>query len=181
MGHAIHAPSMPIKFPYSTPHHRHFMYQVTYVAQEACGENTSVRVRIGGMKVPNETASSLLQIRTFQVLEEWMLPASFVFFSFSFQGDLYPCAIIHWFDRVGDAPDDDTSMWVVKPSVTVTRQLKIAVIHLDTIFRATHLIPVYAAATPIPPLGIPPNQSYDHFRLFYINKFADHHAFTTVF
>ncbi|KAH0838763.1 hypothetical protein J3R83DRAFT_7138 [Lanmaoa asiatica] len=103
------------------------------------------------------------------------------FFSFTFQGILYPCAVVRWFDHVGDAPNDNTGMWIVKPSVTAARQPKIAVIHADAIFRAAHLIPVYAAATPIPPQGIPPNRSYDHFRLFYVNKFADHHSFATAF
>ncbi|KAN0094739.1 hypothetical protein V8E55_003026 [Tylopilus felleus] len=103
------------------------------------------------------------------------------FFSFAFQGTLYPCAVVRWFDRVGDAPNDNTGMWVIKPSITAARQPKFAVIHTDTIFRAVHLIPVYAAAPPIPPEGIPPNQSYDHFRLFYVNKFADHHSFVTAF
>ena len=104
------------------------------------------------------------------------------FFSFSFQGQLYPCAVVRWFDHVGDAPDDNTGMWVVKPSVTAARQPKIAVIHTDAIFRAAHLIPVFAKAAPIPPTQeISPNQSYDRFHLFYVNKFADHHSFATAF
>ncbi|KAN0086206.1 hypothetical protein V8E55_007340 [Tylopilus felleus] len=103
------------------------------------------------------------------------------FFSFAFQGTLYPCAVVRWFDRVGDAPNDNTGMWVIKPSITAARQPKFAVIYTDTIFRAVHLIPVYAAAPPILPEGIPPNQSYNHFRLFYVNKFADHHSFATAF
>lgn len=102
-------------------------------------------------------------------------------FSFSFQGSLFPCAVIRWFDRIGETPNTDTGMWVVKPSVTVARQPKFAVIHIDSIFRAAHLIPVFAEAPRLPSQGIHPHHSYNHFRLFYVNKFADHHAFATAF
>lgn len=78
------------------------------------------------------------------------------FFSFSFQGQLYSCAVVCWFDHDGDAPDDDTGMLVVKPSVTMVRQPRIAVIHTDAIFHAAHIISVFAKAAPIPPTqGIP--------------------------
>ncbi|KAI0002867.1 hypothetical protein BJV74DRAFT_876312 [Russula compacta] len=72
-------------------------------------------------------------------------------------------------------------MWVVKPSTTAARQPKLAVIHINSIFCATHLIPVFTAAPQLPPQGVHPHCSYDYFHLFYVNKFADHHAFTMVF
>jgi hypothetical protein len=68
------------------------------------------------------------------------------FFAFSFQGHQYPCAVIHWFDHVENAPHSNTGMWVVKPSVTAARQPKFAVIHINSIFCAAHLIPVFTAA-----------------------------------
>ncbi|KAH9963681.1 hypothetical protein BJV74DRAFT_786692, partial [Russula compacta] len=74
-----------------------------------------------------------------------------------------------------------TGMWVVKPSMTTARQPKFAIIHINSIFRAAHLIPVFVAAPQLPPQEIHPHCSYDYFHLFYINKFADHHAFATVF
>ncbi|KAI6016683.1 hypothetical protein PISMIDRAFT_120169, partial [Pisolithus microcarpus 441] len=37
------------------------------------------------------------------------------FFSFKYQGMLYPCAIVHWFNCVGDGPDMATGMWIVHP------------------------------------------------------------------
>ena len=103
------------------------------------------------------------------------------FFSFSFQGCQYPCAVICWFDCVDNAPSDNTSMWVVKPSVTAVRQPKFTVIHINSIFCAAHLIPVFLAAPQLLPEGIHPHCSYDHFCLFYINKFTDYHAFATAF
>ncbi|KAH0834698.1 hypothetical protein J3R83DRAFT_10225 [Lanmaoa asiatica] len=45
----------------------------------------------------------------------------------------------------------------------------------------SHLIPVFTVAPRLPSQGIHPHHSYNHFHLFYVNKFADHHAFTTAF
>ena len=72
-------------------------------------------------------------------------------------------------------------MWVVKPSVTTVRQPKFAVIHINSIFHAAHLIPMFAEAPQLPPQGIHPHHSYDYFHLFYVNEFTDHHAFASVF
>ncbi|KAI5998886.1 hypothetical protein EDC04DRAFT_2872130 [Pisolithus marmoratus] len=90
------------------------------------------------------------------------------FFSFTFRQTVYRyCA------------DEDTGMWVVKPSFTANHQRNLAVIHIDTIFRAAHLIPVYGTSDI--PRKIHPNVSYDIFRSFYVNRFADHHAFEIAF
>ena len=35
------------------------------------------------------------------------------FFSVKYLGTFYPCAVVHWFDRVEDGPDLDTGMWIV--------------------------------------------------------------------
>ena len=84
----------------------------------------------------------------------------------------YPCAIIHWFDHVGDGPDTNTGMWVVR-----TRNAQdITIIHINTIYHAAQLIPIYASHQ-IDPGSVKPNESYDKFCSCYVNKFADHHAF----
>ncbi|KAF8123085.1 hypothetical protein EV363DRAFT_1404165 [Boletus edulis] len=54
------------------------------------------------------------------------------FFSFHFQGNYYPCAAVHWYDRVGDEPDNDTWMWL-------QHHRGISIIHVDSIYRATQL------------------------------------------
>ncbi|KAI6001202.1 hypothetical protein EDD15DRAFT_2477653 [Pisolithus albus] len=97
------------------------------------------------------------------------------FFSFKTRGISYPCAIVQWFDRVGEGPDETTGMWMVRPSFTPRRERNLAVIHVDTIFRAAHLIPIYGRD--FVPRNIKPCHSYDVFHGFYVNKFADHHAF----
>jgi len=97
------------------------------------------------------------------------------FFSFHFQGTYYPCAMVNWFDRVGDHPDEDTGMWLVRSQINQRHQRTYSIIHVDTIYRAAHLIPVYGKN--FVPTELHPNQSYDSFQLFYVNKFADLHSF----
>ncbi|KAI5992619.1 hypothetical protein EDC04DRAFT_3126973 [Pisolithus marmoratus] len=97
------------------------------------------------------------------------------FFSFKHLGTEYPCVVICWFDRVGDGPNN-TGMWVVH---TCNAQ-DIAIIHIDTIYHAAQLIPVYASQRGIDPASIKPNESYDKFQFYYVNKFADHHALEIV-
>ena len=65
------------------------------------------------------------------------------FFSFVFHDKQYPCAVVQWFNRVGDEPDADTGMWIVHPTSTRDRRRAISVIHVDTIYCAAHLIPLY--------------------------------------
>ncbi|KAI6008314.1 hypothetical protein F5J12DRAFT_905371 [Pisolithus orientalis] len=87
-------------------------------------------------------------------------------------GTEYPCAIVCWFDHIGDGPDTCTGMWIV----CVHNAQDITIIHIDTIYCTAHLIPVYANHQ-IDPASIKPNESYDKFLHYYVNKFADHHAF----
>ena len=95
-------------------------------------------------------------------------------FSFSYEGEEYPCALVEWFKKDGRSPNAQTGMWVVKPEEDRHRNQLMTVIHLDTILRGAHLIPVYGTSF------IPPNfrhyWSLDAFRAFFVNKYADHHA-----
>ncbi|KAG0706319.1 hypothetical protein DFH29DRAFT_980397 [Suillus ampliporus] len=95
------------------------------------------------------------------------------FFSFRLRGRYYPRAVVRWFNRVGDAPDDETGMWMVKPS-SIGNCRHFAVIHIDSIFRSAHLIPVYG--TEALPSTIKSHHVLDVFTLFYVNRYADHHA-----
>ncbi|KAI6024264.1 hypothetical protein EDC04DRAFT_2724966 [Pisolithus marmoratus] len=69
-------------------------------------------------------------------------------------------------------------MWIVRPAVTAHCCPAVAVIHVDTIYRVAHLIPLYANATHPIPRNIKPHHSYDVFATFYVNRFIDHHAFS---
>jgi len=97
------------------------------------------------------------------------------FFSFRYQSELYECAIIQWFDKIGDVPDEDTGMWMVCPSSLPNHTPHLMIIHIDTIHCSTHLIPIYGT-NPISH-NIKPYHSYDAFQAFYVNKYIDHHAF----
>ncbi|KAI6007589.1 hypothetical protein F5J12DRAFT_905493 [Pisolithus orientalis] len=91
-------------------------------------------------------------------------------------GKCYPCAVVQWFDCVWDDPDVDTGMWIVHLALTANRHLATAVIHVDTIYRVAHLVPLYGTH-PIP-RTIKPHHSYNAFTTFYVNRFIDHHAFS---
>ncbi|KAI6037879.1 hypothetical protein EDC04DRAFT_2570565, partial [Pisolithus marmoratus] len=92
----------------------------------------------------------------------------------------YPCAVIHWFDCVGEGPHAATGMWIVCPGYHTCNLQNITVIHIDTIYCAAHLILVYATHN-INSRDVKPHQPYDMFHLFYVNKYADYHAFEIAF
>jgi hypothetical protein len=95
-------------------------------------------------------------------------------FSFDFKVVTYPCALVHWFSLVDEECDEDAGMWMVQTEVK-DHSLVVSVIHLDCVFRAAHLLPVYGNK-PIPK-NISLHNSLDAFAAFYINNFIDHHAF----
>lgn len=101
-----------------------------------------------------------------------------LFFSIRSRGVTYPCALVHWFSRLGDAPDEDTGMWIVQPDF-VDGSPYAGVIHLDSIVRAAHLIGVYGEDRIHDDFAF--SDSLDAFNAFYVNKFIDHHAFEIAF
>lgn len=102
-----------------------------------------------------------------------------LFFSFTFRGQSYPCALVHKYYRVGNDPDEVTGMWIVKAEKDVHGAPSAAVLHLDTVIRAAHLIGIYRTDTV--PTGLTAEQSLDAFSAFYVNKFIDHHSFAIAF
>ena len=102
-----------------------------------------------------------------------------LFFSFSVDGIRYPCALIHWFTRVSDGPDETTGMWIVQPDDVIYGAPTAAVIHLDTVLRAAHLLPVFGKDSVSK--WLKHEQTLDTFTSFYVNKYADHHAFAVAF
>ena len=101
------------------------------------------------------------------------------FFSFKFRLITYPCAVVRWFDTIGNSPDSDTGMWIVRPAWHHDQSPNISVIHIDAIYRAAHLIPIYGPS--FVSRAIRFYHSYDAFGAFYVNKYADHHAFEIAF
>jgi hypothetical protein len=98
-----------------------------------------------------------------------------LFFLFT-SGDItYPCALVTWFSLLDEEPDEDTGMWMVQPEVNPDDTPVTTMIHLDCIFRAAHLLPIHGNASV--PTTISPHNSLNAFSAFYVNKYADHHAF----
>ena len=100
----------------------------------------------------------------------------FLFFTFVHKNILYPCALTQWHSLVSNEPDEDTGMWMVEPDIDINGSRLLAVVHIDTIYRAAHLMPAYLTAQFID-RSLEIHDSLDSFNLFYINKFADHSAF----
>jgi hypothetical protein len=83
-----------------------------------------------------------------------------LFFSFNYEGMMYPCALVEWFKTYGRSPDIETGMWKVcreyKNSNLVT-----SVIHLDTILRGSHLLLVFGKE--FLPVDFDPTDTLDAF------------------
>jgi len=99
------------------------------------------------------------------------------FFSFTFDGDQHQCALVHWYSIFGDQPDPDNGMWVVTPDYSGSAR-NLSVIHIDSIFRAAHLLPIFDA-TPLP-RTLNYTKTLDSFQAFYVNKYIDYHAYETI-
>lgn len=102
-----------------------------------------------------------------------------LFFSFKYLNVSYPCVLAEWFSAVQNTPDELTGMWIVEPDLDRDGQPMRTVVHIDTVFRGAHLIPVYGP-NPIPS-NMSASQSLDTFRAYYVNKFADHHSHEIAF
>ena len=111
------------------------------------------------------------------VMSDLLIARVLLFFSFIFDGELHQCALVHWFSIIGDQPDPDNGMWIVAPDFSGnTRNL--SVVHIDSIFRAAHLLPIFDA-TPLP-RTLNYTETLDSFQGFYVNKYVDYHSYETV-
>ncbi|RXW12546.1 hypothetical protein EST38_g13308 [Candolleomyces aberdarensis] len=95
--------------------------------------------------------------------------------SFCYEGTDYPCAVVEWFKKVGRTPDPTTGMWVVKPDMSSSER-DVTVVHIDSILRSAHLLPVYGSRYPLIPPNFKHSLSLDCFNAYYVNKYIDHHA-----
>ncbi|KAJ7821245.1 hypothetical protein B0H13DRAFT_1660486, partial [Mycena leptocephala] len=94
-----------------------------------------------------------------------------LFFSFVFRDQDYECALVSWLVPVRDTPDPDTGMWVVGPE-RERGALTMAVIPIDVIVRAAHLIGVYGTAEL--PEDFYFSESLDAFDTCFVHRYADH-------
>jgi len=95
-----------------------------------------------------------------------------LFFSFWYEEVHYPCAFVNWLTLRGDQPDPDTGMWVVEPEYGPNGKTS-AVVHLGSIARSVHLLPVYGNNRV--PDDFHFSYSLDVYRAFFVNHYSDHH------
>jgi len=100
----------------------------------------------------------------------------FLFFSFVHRGVHYPCALVQWFSKIGDEPDNQTGLQMVEPEIYEDSRPYLAIIHLNSIARAAHLTPAYHTSNFVR-RSLTMHDALDQFKVFYINKYIDHHAF----
>lgn len=105
-----------------------------------------------------------------------------LFFSFKHQGEVFPCVLLHWYNTYGNRRDPKTGLWMVRPAYNGQNKRSpcVAVVHLDTLVRGVHLMPVYGDS-PVPSSGLKHYHSLNVFNMFYVNKYADYHANEIIF
>ena len=100
----------------------------------------------------------------------------FLFFSMVHRDTLYSCALVQQFSTIGDEPDDETGLWMIKPDIHQDGKPDLAIVHLNSVLWAAHLIPAYCTSDFVR-RSLTMHDTLDEFKLFYVNKFVDHHAF----
>ena len=110
-------------------------------------------------------------------MSNFLVARALLFFSFTIDGELHQCALVHWFSVSGDQPDPDNGMWVVTPDYSGSAR-ELAVIHIDSIFRAVHLLPIFDATPLLRTLDY--TVTLDNFCGFYINTYIDYHTYETL-
>ncbi|KAJ7745480.1 hypothetical protein DFH07DRAFT_748950, partial [Mycena maculata] len=163
----------------------HSVVACFYAPSDLCGASGMYRERIRSN--PNWHGSYARYDTVFVETDaerEGMLGMSiggvFLFFSFTFQDITHSCALVHWLSLPSETPDRDTSMWVVTLETHThgprNRRVKtLAIIPLDSIAHAAHLLPIYSSA--LLPEDFHFSYSLDVFQAFYINKYVDHQTF----
>ena len=101
------------------------------------------------------------------------------FFSFTLNGVKYLCALVHWFSRTTDMPSNVTGMHTVEPNYLPNGKPTTAIVHLGTVFRAAHLLPIFSNHLALTKRQRH-EQTLDLFSEFYVNRYIDHHAFEVV-
>ena len=69
-----------------------------------------------------------------------------LFFAFQHRERHYPCALVHWFSFVGNEPDEETHFSTVEPNFADDGGPCLAIVHIDSIYRAVHLLAAHQDA-----------------------------------
>ena len=84
--------------------------------------------------------------------------------------------MVHEFCKSFTDPDPYNNLWIFEPDYKNDGYRVMSIIHVDSIVRAAHLLPVFKNETPIP-REIDFTNTLDVFKAFYLNKYIDYHAF----
>ena len=93
--------------------------------------------------------------------------------------EVFECALIHEFCKTFTDPDLDNGLWILEPDYNNDGYRIMSVVHIDSIIRAAHLLPVFKDIAPIP-REINFTDTLNVFKAFYLNKYIDYHAFETL-
>ena len=96
------------------------------------------------------------------------------FFSFEYGSETHCCALVHWYRLWRDEPDHGNGMYIVLPDV-VGGHWNMTVISVDSIIRATHLLPIFDETHLDHTLNY--THSLDVFKAFYVNHLIGSHAY----
>ncbi|KAH9031532.1 hypothetical protein EDB85DRAFT_2074105 [Lactarius pseudohatsudake] len=92
-------------------------------------------------------------------------------------GENFPAALVWWYTLSDDSGhrDEATGMWLVEREYNWDQKPHLAVMHINTIFRAVHLLPYFGQEHVRK--GFSYTDTLDTYANFYVNKYADHHSF----
>ncbi|KAF5332268.1 hypothetical protein D9611_007993 [Ephemerocybe angulata] len=85
----------------------------------------------------------------------------------------HECALVNWFNTMGEEPDPVTGMWVVQREV-VDDIRPLQVVGLETIVRGAHLLPVFGEG-PLPE-WFTFTMALEAFEDYFVNPYIDHHV-----
>jgi hypothetical protein len=99
-----------------------------------------------------------------------------LFFSFQYAGEDFSMALVWWYTLSDDTGcrDEATGMWLVEHEYQ-GEEPYLAVVHIDSIFRAVHLLPFFGRECISQ--WFSHSNTLDTYAMFYVNKYADHHSF----
>ena len=101
------------------------------------------------------------------------------FMGIPYDGMWHPCALIDWFEKVSEVPSDVTGMYEIQPKLDELGQQVTSIVHIDAIFRAVNLSPVFRST--VMPLEFHYSYTLDAFDSFYVNKYGDYHSHHCIF
>ncbi|KAF8324638.1 hypothetical protein F5887DRAFT_1063400 [Amanita rubescens] len=108
-----------------------------------------------------------------------MEAARTVFFvSFTYNKQVFPCALVEWF-TTRQRPCPRTGMWIVDRDYERDGTRSMELIHIDSVIRGAHLIPVFGQG--FVPMDLTYHNSLDRYDTFYVNQFADHNSFDLLY